>query len=420
MRLNEIDGSYYPSFFCIVLDCNCSALEAMNKYRSTFSHEFIHFLQDLILPYNIRMNLSYMNWFKNIRSVAVDKGRIKRPFDEWYYDSITTRTQFKYTFKSSIPIEKVWEMGYAKSTCKRLSGFDASYTGRYREFDVYRYDLPINKHKTYHLDASDMLEYIAYKIEAKQYGEKNLPQLPYHSIDLLFEKYGLSYVSEDIRICISEFCLYNDNPVHMLFLDFLDNENFKNIIKGLSYKDVYQQLINHKFETKDGVIESVSSKKIRRLKQFAEYLSTTYKCFPDIASWVLKANDFASTNFSQRFIFSDLYNMDKTNFESIVRLITSEVGIPLLLNKKEKYESLNVTNPTSHQFEQFYILQKFITHALSKSKNTSCPILNFCTENYQLKNKNCQRKGKLKISDTEGCPYNVFLQSYGLLNIDEN
>ena len=69
----------------------------------------------------------------------------------------------------------------------------------------------------YILGARDFLEYIAYKVELKFYPNRTTaPQLPYESIDIIFDKHGLSSVSEEKRICVAEFCLYNDAPMHML------------------------------------------------------------------------------------------------------------------------------------------------------------------------------------------------------------
>ena len=75
MILNNIDGSYISSFFCIILDTNETiASNVREKYGSTFTHEFIHYLQDLILPYNIRVTLSQLTWFLNIIDLATQEG----------------------------------------------------------------------------------------------------------------------------------------------------------------------------------------------------------------------------------------------------------------------------------------------------------------------------------------------------------
>ena len=56
---NYTTGFYNIAFYNI----NINTQEGLNrdvikKNEATFVHEFIHYLQDLVLPYNIRYNLS--------------------------------------------------------------------------------------------------------------------------------------------------------------------------------------------------------------------------------------------------------------------------------------------------------------------------------------------------------------------------
>lgn len=105
MRLNAIDGHYNPSFFNMVLETNEDISGAINKYTATFVHEFIHYIQDIILHYNIRMNLSRLRWFSNMRQSALSNGYIIRPFNDWYSDSKTTLLQFNMTMGEYLVIQ---------------------------------------------------------------------------------------------------------------------------------------------------------------------------------------------------------------------------------------------------------------------------------------------------------------------------
>lgn len=67
MKLDYAEGSYKLSFFNISIKTEEElSRNVLEKNNSTFIHEFIHYLQDLILPYNIRYNLSNVRWFFNI------------------------------------------------------------------------------------------------------------------------------------------------------------------------------------------------------------------------------------------------------------------------------------------------------------------------------------------------------------------
>ena len=366
MRLNEIDGHYNPSFFYMVLETNEDISGAINKYTATFVHEIIHYIQDIILPYNIRMNLSKLRWFSNMRQSALSNGYIIRPFNDWYSDSKTTLLQYNMTmggiFGNSRFVNRAWKLEDAIPISEKASGFDASYSMKYREFNVYTYKMRVNNGIIYNLGARDLLEYIAYKVESKHFafGEK-LPQLPYESVDLLFDHYGLSHVSDDIRLCVAEVCLYNDNPIRFLFVNFLENEEFKQGVASLSYNQVYKILSSLEFESVDGVKEKINHKTNRRLKQFEDELSSHYTDFIGIRNWIEKVNYFAETELANKFIFSDMYKMDTSKFEEKISWIISSIGLPLVMNNKEECVSLQSSHDNVDEFIQFYIFQKFLT-----------------------------------------------------------
>ena len=90
MKLEYATGFYNISFFNINIETKEELTQdVLKKEEATFTHEFIHYLQDLILPYNIRYNLSNVRWFFNILESAHKNGKIIRPFDEWTDESRT-------------------------------------------------------------------------------------------------------------------------------------------------------------------------------------------------------------------------------------------------------------------------------------------------------------------------------------------
>lgn len=424
MRLNDIDGHYNPSFFNMVLETNEDISGAINKYTATFVHEFIHYIQDIILPYNIRMNLSRLRWFSNMRQSALSNGYIIRPFNDWYSDSKTTLLQYNMTmggiFGNSRFVNKAWKLEDAIPISEKASGFDASYSMKYREFNVYTYKMRVNNGIIYNLGARDLLEYIAHKVESKHFvsGEK-LPQLPYESVDLLFDYYGLSHVSDDIRLCVAEVCLYNDNPIRFLFVNFLENEEFRQGVASLSYNQVYKILLSLEFESVDGVKETINHKTNRRLKQFEDELSSHYTNFIGIRNWIEKVNNFAETELSNRFIFSDMYKMDTSKFEETISWIISSIGLPLVMNNKEECVSLQSSHDNVDEFIQFYILQKFFDFVLSGAKKTNaCPIYSFCKSNGDICDEQCNCNLQKEQLEDKKCSYFGFLKSYGLTDIE--
>lgn len=317
MQLKEVNGSYNPSFFNMVLETEEDILLAYKKYTATFTHEFIHYLQDLILPYNIRMNFTNLSWFQRIRESIHEDGCLTLPFANWDENTNLTMQQFEYTFGLNESDIAFVEHNVQINSIDEIKSDVIEFRGR--RFILYKYEMSLKDYSNkYILGVRDLLEYIAYKIESKHYQTSDLPQLPYCSVDLLFEYYGLSNMPDDIKICIAEFCLYNDNPIRMLFLNFLENEEFKKTAESLTYNSVYSSLSRVEFVTTDNKKESLSDKFDRRINDFMNVLGTQYVGFSEITKWILKVHQFIKDKFSQSFIFSDLYTMDIEEFKDFI------------------------------------------------------------------------------------------------------
>lgn len=430
MKLEYATGFYNISFFNINIKTKEELTQnILKKEEATFTHEFIHYLQDLILPYNIRYNLSNVRYFFNILESAHKNGKIIRPFDEWTDESRALKTQFIRSFGGIVRngsdkfIDQVSEIVKISANSEITSGFDSNLNVK-REHHVYSYCLSVLKVGetepiSYHLGARDLLEYIAYKIELKNFPNRPLaPQLPYESVDLIFSKYGLSHITDDIRLCIAECCLYNDNPIRFLFNILLGNEEIKKFISKSSYEEIYEYLLNLETVTRDGYSESLINKTRRRLEQFANELYMQYSGFDEIRKWILKVNNFVENKLQERFIFSDLYKMNNDEVHKFINDVISQIGVPLVINSKGKYISIHLNETEALQFIQFYILQNFIVFVCNKTP--VCPIYNFCKANEGICNDNCILNNQNSIKGNKNCCYRKFLETYGLLDIEFN
>lgn len=421
MRLDYELGFYSISFFNINIETEEDLTEdVLIKNKGIFIHEFIHYLQDLVLPYNIRYCLSNVRWFFNILESAHKTGSIKRPFSEWDDESSTLWTQFLRTFGSDGSINYVSKIGDAISEFVTTSGYDGN-LNIHRKHRVYEYMLPVFEigesiSISYNLGARDILEYIAHKIDFKIVPNRSpVPQLPYESIDLIFDKYGLSHISDDIRLCIAESCLYNDAPIHFLLNILLGDEEFKKYITDSSYEDIYNFLLLSTTLTRDGQSETLTDKTQRRLIQFTDELQLQYSGFDEIKKWILKVNDFVKNKLSRRFIFSDIYKMNNDEMLNFINDVIYSIGIPLVMNSRKKYISIHSNDIDVSQFIQFYILQNFIYFV--KSEQTQCPIYNFCKVNDGICNENCIINKQMTIKGNGNCYYIRFLKQHGLLGI---
>ncbi len=421
MKLDYSEGSYKLSFFNINIDTKEKLTkQVLEKENSTFIHEFVHYLQDLVLPYNIRFNLSNVRWFFNILEVAHKDGCITRPFDKWNKDSAILRTQLNRSFGMGQFVNCVTSLGNITSDYEMIYGFD-SHLNIDRQHRVYRYFIDVFESKSvspivYNLGARDILEYVAYKIEVKNFPNRPpAPQMPYESVDLLFDKYGLSQVADDIKLCVAECCLYNDTPIHFLIRGLLNNDEFKKLITTSSYEEVYNYLLSLTTVTRDGQSEALIAKTKRRLNQFAQELQMQYSGFDEIGKWISKVHSFVESRIYGRFLFSDMYKMNKDEMLNFINETISYIGIPLLLNSQKQCISIKTDESEVSQFVQFYIMQNFLQFVGFKEKN--CPIHNFCKANGGQCNSNCVLNNENVIDGNPDCYYRKFLETYGLLNI---
>ena len=420
---NFTSGLYNISFFNMKIDTSEELTnEVIKKEESTFIHEFIHYLQDLILPYNIRVNLSNVRWLFNILGEAYKKRTIKRPFEDWNNESSILWTQFNNTFGHGNFIDKVAYINNITSDYDNIEGYDSN-LNVVRRHRVYKYtldvveDAELQHSETYYLGARDLLEYIAYKIESKFFPDRPAaPQLPYESVDLIFDSYGLADISDEIKICIAERCLYNDAPVHCLLYVLLSDNKFKDFIRNSSYKDIYAFLLNSSTLTRDGYSEELNAKTQRRIHQFKNELQIRYGSFEEISKWLSMVSEFVKNNLSGKFIFSDIYKMNSDDMHKFVNDVINQVGIPLIMNEQEKYISMCPEHIQKSGFIQFYVSQKFMDF-LFNNKETKCPIYGFCKANGGSCNENCVLNNNGIIMGNESCHYRKFIETYRLTGI---
>ena len=367
--------------------------------------------------------MSNVRWFFNILKVAHNEGYIDRPFDKWNEDSLILHKQLNRSFGRGPSVDYVTSIGTITADYEMVSGYDG-HLKMDRDHRVYQYFAEVFEPRKakpiiYNLGARDILEYIAYKIELRFFPNRPAaPQMPYESVDWLFDKFGLSSVSDDIRLCIAECCLYNDTPIHFLLMRLLGNDEVRKLITTSSYEDVYKYLLSLTTVTRDGHSEALITKTKRRLKQFAEELQMQYSGFDEIGKWLSKVQSFVESRLFGRFLFSDMYKMDKREMFDFIDETIGCIGVPLVLNSQEQCVSIKANPKEVSQFVQFYIMQNFL--GFVRSKETRCPIYTFCKSNGGNCNANCVLNQENTIEGNPTCYYRKFLETYGLSDIKFN
>lgn len=406
--MRSYDGDYFPSFFTIRLNTNTFNDNFDPCQDSTFVHEYIHFIQDLILPYCIRMNLSYIRFFNNICDYGKKHKKIDIPFKNWSSDEYDLKQQFDFTFGagkhkkmkiSSIPNPEEY----------KFKGYD-HHNKCNRDLTVYKYKIEFVNDSSYQLGAIDLLEYISYRIESKHFNTgSTFLDYPYKTVDILFDYLGHSKLSIEKRVLIAEICLHNDNPIHFLFNVILKKEFIKNIIhlpvyrfSDFLYKEIATQSV-------DGIVEPFAKKEERRLNDFLTQLSTIYKHSDSLIEWITSVNNFSRKKFQGTLIFTNLYRMEKNEFQSTIKEITDTLGFPIIINKNEKIlNNIISSNSSIDDLEYFYMVEHFINFTKKNIvPSKKCPIDNFCNQNYQIK---CNKKFEAD-NVSQNCPFLKFLET---------
>lgn len=402
MITKAANGYYMPSYFFIHIDSDEELDTIISNNSQTFAHEYIHFLQDLVLPYCIRANLTAISQLSCINTYAIENKDVIRPFDQWNEDCLITRRQLAYTWGDSRFIESVDEIRDIHKNYFTIP------TGQ----NVYKYSVDIGSIE-YQIGARDLLEYIAHKIESKHWI-MNTYDFPYRTVDKLFEFYGLSDIPIGVRLCIVEYCLYNDNPINM-FLELFINQEIINKNKDvfLSYSKCKEFLLGMGWLSRGNFKESIFSKTKRRLDDFTIWLSNQYKHkqFSDIKKWVNFVTEYTEKFLSNRFILSELYELDSEEFTKNINTICSDLGVPLLFNNKLEFASMLPIEYEMEQFIQFYVMLKFMDYI--ESDEDGCPVADFCKANLNLFRKECLIDPLTNIEKQTMCPFLLFIKSYG-------
>lgn len=406
MKVKTANGFYLPSFFFMHIQSKESIETLIENNESTFIHEFLHFLQDITLSYCIREALVKNRYFELIIDDTQKRKEIKRPFNNWDDDSILTKKQTKYT----------WGEPKFFNFDGKITKIEKDYFTIYTTANIYKYKLSLDNGDTYFMGASDLLEYIAHKIENKFY-ETEHPTFPYKAVDLLFDYYELSDVSTKIKLYFVEFALHNDSPLNQLIQSiemFLTEQPL--IFK--SEKLCKELLVNIQWKSKGGFEETISSKTERRLNDFKNSFSNLFQQyhFADIQMWIDDIIIYSRKNFFGKLIFAELYSLSRNEFNEYLTKILNDIGVPLIFNDNSECITLLPMKYDSDIFLQFYVNNTFMEYISTVDKK--CPVYQYCNSaNYNIIDKHCITNPVIRTKDDNLCPFALLLKSYGLENI---
>lgn len=410
---SALEGAYEPSYFFMIIDTTEKLDEGLDTHSQTFIHEYIHFIQDIFLSYCIRYNISEVNRFLSVTEKA-KQGVIVRPFKDWSHETLCLDQQFEHTWGQTNFIDNVSHITDYESEIYLIKEIDAR---------VFKYTANIIPEGTYQVGARDMLEYIAHKIESKHWPTEQ-PDIPYRTMELVFNNLQLGEMPTTCKIALIEFCLQNDNPVHHLFKTVETIRSGSLGVEGIEECLYDFTQLNHTLKrflwgARGGFRETIETKVTRRLSTMKEYLEDKYpsNIFSDINTWINDVIHYVSTHLKGRLFFAELYEKDKPNFLAEIDLLISTLGIPLIFNAHEEHISLLPKKYKSEQFIQFYASYKF--NEFLKTKEKTCPLCRYCENSTpDLMDDECTSNSILRAARDSSCPFGQFINNHDLNNME--
>ncbi|EGR2127607.1 hypothetical protein V5H16_17300 [Vibrio cholerae] len=398
MKIRAANGYYLPSCFFMHISSKEDINEVIHKNEQTFVHEYLHFLQDLIFPYSIRYTLTENRKFMYLNLIAQTQGEITRPFNDWDSDTYMTDKQLSYTWGCNDFID------YAGEIESIIPSFYTIYTNA----NVYKYDIKLKGGVTYQIGARDFLEYIAHKIESK-YWHTNHPEYPYKSVDAVFDYFGFGHISDEVRVCLIEYCMFNDNPMHSLIVLF--KEVVGHHPDKFEHYDICKTFLLNLGWTAVGTgNDTIFTKSTRRLTQLRDSLKKKYANeFGSIRDWVDLVVDYSEKNFANRFIFSEFLLMTNEQFFNYINKCIRDIGIPLVFNDNDECISLLSERFEQDEFLQLYVAYNFMNYAMTNQDH--CSLYNYCNKNrHSIINSKCLNDPISRANEQSLCPMGQFVQ----------
>lgn len=412
MFLKNTAGTYEPAFFIIRIDADQAPEDLLAENESTFIHEYVHLLQDLVLPYCMRENIARLETFLLQIQNARQQGELRLPSSYSDANVELVKRINEFTWGSSSSHDGVTEITRVELVEDSVEGQD---------YKLQKYLLSAVGVHGYHFGARDLLEYIASKLESRHFPDAAKPMdLPYRSVDLVLAHEGLGYLSDVKRVALVEYCLLNDNPARRLMVMIEDIR--KGYFAGADDGDddaFVARLQNLQWVPNGAPARSITQKLAVRYEQLKETLRDQFPpdTFPTIYAWLNGVLQYAQEALAGRSMFTSLYQMETAQFRKEIGALLARLGVPLVVNRHGSLGSSLGDETSKHQFIQLLLAYEF-TDYLQRDEPT-CPLYARCEADSPelIDATDCMDAPFRRAQRDELCPFGVFVKATGLAQV---
>ncbi|MBL5826887.1 hypothetical protein [Serratia fonticola] len=364
--LKNITSAYYiPSKYTIFFYSSTKIRENIDFDNATLFHEFLHFIQDITLPYLIRQSTVSILERYYFSISAIEAKQITVPFYNWPDDYHTLSQQYDFT----------WGEQQAIKSFGTIVSHNKVSEHSINDINVHKYILNSSTGIKCTLSAKDLIEFITRKIENKRWPEKNYYDIPYKIVDLVLDYLGLGELSDPTKILLIEFCLYNDNPVNQLF--FIAESDKNKIINSDINNSAYNFFKSYQWNSKGDFSENALSKLKRRKNKHLHYFSECYKEdeFVTIREWIYHTINYKFKDDNNLFIFYFLFQLDSMTLKFKIEDYFNEIGMPVLINETGEHTSAVPEKFRSNNFIFLYV-ENLLIQSL-RDGDWMCPLLKY-------------------------------------------
>lgn len=425
----EPRGFYEPGVFHLRVN-NCEDLSELNRlheadapsaWRSTFLHEYVHFLQDITTTHGLLNLVFFIEELKNANKMILDGPAQFR---------IPLELSNTFNFDTNVKLFGVYygcrddSMHPVSATYKRYSKEEeVIYSNKNEAYHVPKYAITYantdGDEDSYHFGSRQIKEYMAHAIQSEFAPEdaSDHPDIPYRLVEMIVEREVPRVAkSRHFLTALCDASLMDFNPAHLFFYSL---ERMKNCPdwQPTDVDSIYEFVFNGVTPSFNGTMgfQNLFEDQINRaVSAFVDSLRADV--FKNNVTWftsiVLEAKKLRC---AKRGFVTKLVSSEGVFSEHLFEIIR-RLGVPFTTNAASEGCFVPPAKLAGLKIEPYYpkVFQAIRNtfHGVMK-----CSLLPMCeaNPNQQITNCDCSNKPWTRVSLPYLCPYAQMWKSWGLI-----
>lgn len=420
MLESYLRGYYTPSFYKLVVNTayDLTDLTELEKYPepfSTFSHEYLHFLQDITTTFGLMNGTFILNEIKYFN-----------------HHVLSCNT----TFETPIPLNKNSHMELSRKMktvymgpVQRINSEKVCYVKRVASdvripepynTDLYKVIIGLecsdNSIKEVDFGGLSLIESMAHIAQKHYYPDVEHDAIPYKSALLVAKYLHPKFVQNELYVfALCDACLMTTHP-GLTFMDFLTGLKKDNIVPT-NEEQVYQLVYSKITGNGKNIIDLFKEISETAQSMYLDYFTTDLH--ENEKLWITELLRRSRTLRLQEPSFMlNLLKQEKANSAYFHQVIV-ELGSPLIENlvgESHIFVPRDFEN-TSVRIDVFSAINEIFK--LYDSGKKSCGLIEYCknSEKGNITDERCENAPWERVNDQDLCNFAIFWKMWGLQDI---